>query len=109
MRDIIDRPQSKRLIGAVLALHALLLGACGGGIEGEYFYGEGDEGFTLELRGDDVAVVSIEGLSSTQGTYSVDGNTVTVTMPDGDIDIFTIVDGNLTTRAFGEDRVFEKQ
>ena len=31
------------------------------------------------------------------------------TMPDGDIDIFTIVDGKLTTRAFGEDMVFEKQ
>jgi hypothetical protein len=30
-------------------------------------------------------------------------------MPGGEIDIFTIVDGNLTTHAFGEDMVFEKQ
>jgi hypothetical protein len=109
MREKTDRMWRTRYLGMAVALHALLLAACGGGIEGEYFYGEGDEGFTLELRGDDVAVISIEGLSSTQGTYSVDGNTVTVTMPGGDIDIFTIADGNLTTRAFGEDMVFEKQ
>jgi hypothetical protein len=68
-----------------------------------------DEGITLELRGGDVAVISISDLSSVQGTYSVDGNNVTVTMPDGDIDIFTIQDGNLTTRAFGEDTVFDRQ
>ena len=98
-----------RKIGTVMALCAALLGACGGGVEGSYFYGEGDEGITLELRGGDVAVISISGLSAVQGTYSVDGNNVTVTMPGGDIDIFTIQDGNLTTRAFGEDMVFEKQ
>ena len=97
------------LIGTAVALSAALLGACGGGVEGRYFYGENDEGITVELRDENVAVVSITGLSSVQGTYSVEGNDVTVTMPDGDIDIFTIVDGNLTTRAFGEDMVFEKQ
>ncbi|HEY7671181.1 MAG TPA: hypothetical protein VIC71_03105 [Gammaproteobacteria bacterium] len=94
----------------MVALYALLLGACGGGVEGSYFYGEGDDGITLELRGGDVAVISISGLGSeVEGKYSVDGNTVTVTMPGGDIDIFSIQDGNLTTRAFGEDMVFEKQ
>lgn len=97
------------IIGTAVVLQAVFLGACSGGVEGRYFYGENDEGITLELRGDDVAVVSISGLSSVEGKYSVDGNTVTVTMPDGDIDIFTIEDGNLTTRAFGEDMVFEKQ
>jgi hypothetical protein len=95
--------------GAVAALCAHLLVACGGGVEGRYFYGEGDEGITLELRGGDVAVISISGLSEVQGTYSVEGDNVTLTMPGGDIDVFTIQDGNLTTRAFGEDMVFEKQ
>jgi hypothetical protein len=109
MRDNFDRMRRRRYLGMAVALHALLLGACGGGVEGEYFMGEGEEGITLELRGDDVAVISIGGVSSTQGTYSVDGDTVTVTMPGGEIDIFTIVDGNLTTHAFGEDMVFEKQ
>jgi hypothetical protein len=94
---------------AAVALYAVWLSACGGGVQGSYFYGEGDEGITLELRGGDVAVISISGLSEVAGTYSVDGNNVTVTMPGGDIDIFTIQDGNLTTRAFGEDMVFEKQ
>lgn len=97
------------VVGTAVALSAAFLGACGGGVEGRYFYGENDEGITVELRDDNVAVVSISGLSSVQGTYSVEGNDVTVTMPDGDIDIFTIVDGNLTTRAFGEDMAFEKQ
>jgi hypothetical protein len=104
--DFYERAHVK---GGVVALYALLLGACGSGVEGSYFYGEGDEGITVELRGGDVAVISISGLSEVEGKYSVDGNSVTVTMPDGDIDIFTIADGNLTTRAFGEDMVFEKQ
>jgi len=91
------------------ALYAVLLGACGGGIEGSYFYGEGDEGITLELRGGDVAVYSIGDLSVTEGTYSVDGETVTVTMPGSDIDILTIRDGNLEMSGFGERMVFEKQ
>jgi redox-sensitive bicupin YhaK (pirin superfamily) len=96
-------------MGVVGTLCAMLLVACGGGVEGSYFYGEGDEGITLELRGENVAVILISGLSEVEGTYSVDGDNVTVTMPGGDIDVFTIQDGNLTTRAFGEDMVFEKQ
>jgi hypothetical protein len=97
-------------MGTVVALYAVLVAACGGGVEGSYFYGEGEEGITLELRSGDVAVISISGLGSeVEGTYSVDGNNVTLTMPGGDIDIFTIQDGNLTTRAFGEDMVFVKQ
>jgi len=98
-----------RKIGTVLAVCAALLVACGGGVQGSYFYGENDEGITLELRGGDVAVISISGLSEVEGTYSVDGNNVTVTMPGSDIDIFTIQDGNLTTQGFGEEMVFVKQ
>lgn len=109
MRNKNSRTMHKYVIGTAVALSAVFLGACGGGLEGRYFYGENDEGITVELRDENVAVVSISGLSSVQGTYSVEGNDVTVTMPDGDIDIFTIVDGNLTTRAFGEDMTFEKQ
>lgn len=105
MRKGIDRV---RIVG-VVAIYALLLGACGGGIEGSYFYGQGDEGITLELRGGDVAVISISGLSSVEGKYSVEGDTVTVTMADGDVDVFTLRDGNLETRGFGEAMVFEKQ
>jgi hypothetical protein len=107
MRKSINERAS--VIGCVVAFCSGLLVACGGGVEGSYFYGEGDEGITLELRGGDVAVISISGLSEVEGTYSVDGNNVTVTMPGGDIDVFTVQDGNLTTRAFGEDMVFEKQ
>jgi hypothetical protein len=98
-----------RKIGTIVALCGVLLSACGGGVQGRYFFGEGGEGITIELRSEDVAVVSISGLSSVQGTYSVDGDTVTVTMPDGDIDVFTIQDGNLTTQGFGEEMVFVKQ
>ena len=97
MRNSTDRIRRATMLGAV-ALSAALLGACGGGIEGSYFYGEGGQGITLELRGGDTAEVSITGLGSTEGKYSVDGETVTVTMPDGDVDIFTIRDGNLETR-----------
>ncbi len=109
MRNNNGRALRKYVIGASVAISAAMLGACGGGVEGRYFYGENDEGITVELRDENVAVVSITGLSSVQGTYSVEGDDITVTMPDGDLDIFTIVDGNLTTRAFGEDMVFEKQ
>lgn len=109
MWSSLDQMKRAVLVGAVLALPAALLGACGGGVEGSYFYGEGDEGITLELRGGDVAVISISGISSVEGKYSVDGDTITVTMPDGDEDVFTLRDGNLETRGFGESMVFEKQ
>jgi hypothetical protein len=109
MRNCIDWLKRARAMTAVGALCALVLAACGAGVEGRYFYGEGDEGITLELRGENVAVISISGLSEVQGTYSVEGDNVTLTMPGGDIDVFTIRNGNLTTRAFGEDMVFEKQ
>jgi hypothetical protein len=109
MRNGIDWVKRALATGVVGALSALLLVACSGGVEGSYFYGEGDEGITLELRGENVAVISISGLSEIEGTYSVAGDKVTLTMPGGDIDEFTIQDGNLTTRAFGEDMVFEKQ
>jgi predicted small secreted protein len=98
-----------RNISALFALCAIALAACGGGVQGRYLMGEDGEGITLELRGGDVAVVSITGLGSTEGTYTVDGDTVTVRMPDGDLDTFTIVDGNLVTSGFGENLVFEKQ
>jgi hypothetical protein len=109
MWNIPSRTKRASAVGTLLALHAILLGACGGGIEGSYFYGEGDEGITLELRSGDVAVISISGLSSVEGKYSVEGDTVTVTMADGDVDVFTLRDGNLETQGFGEAMVFEKQ
>ena len=109
MRKSTERVQRPYVIGLLLALYGVLLGACGGGVEGSYFYGEGDEGITLELRGGDVAVISISGLSSVQGKYSVDGDTVTVTMSDGDVDVFTLRDGDLATTGFGESMIFKKQ
>jgi hypothetical protein len=108
MRNGLDGVKRASAMGVVAAFCALLV-ACSGGVEGRYFYGEGDEGITLELRGENVAIISISGLSEIEGAYSVEGDNVTVTMPGGDIDVFTIQDGNLTTRAFGEDMVFEKQ
>ena len=108
MRNGLDGVRRESAVGAVAGLCALLV-ACSGSVEGRYFYGAGDDGISLELRGENVAVISISGLSEIEGTYSVDGNNVTVTMAGGDIDVFTIQDGNLTTRAFGEDMVFEKQ
>ncbi|HSG64567.1 MAG TPA: hypothetical protein VLD39_06185 [Gammaproteobacteria bacterium] len=95
-------------LGSCVAIVAL--GACGGsGIEGEYFWGEDGDGITLELAGDGVATVTLSGLSATEGTYAVDGDRVTVVMADGDIDIYRVVDGNLTITAFGDKLVFVKQ
>ena len=98
-----------RRIPALVAFGVIALAACGGGVQGRYVFGEDGAGITLELRGGDVAVVTITGLGSTEGTYSVEGDTVTVQMDDGDLDTFTIRDGNLVTEGFGESMVFEKQ
>jgi hypothetical protein len=93
---------------ATLGLSALLLIACGGGGQGTYFWGEGDEGITLELKGDGVAMVTLTGMPPTVGTYTIEDETVTLMM-NGDIDIYKIVDGNLTATGFGEEIVFVKQ
>ena len=103
-----------RYLPALFALSAVTLAGCGG-IEGRYVMvvdGVDEEnvpGISLELRGGDVAVVTLPGLGSTEGTYSVEGDTVTVRMEDGDLDEFRIVDGNLVASGFGEEMVFEKQ
>jgi len=94
-------------LGSCVAILALC--ACSGGIEGEYFWGEDGDGITLELAGDGVAIVSLSGLGATEGTYTVEGDQVTVVMPDGDVDIYRVVDGNLTITAFGDNLVFVKQ
>jgi hypothetical protein len=94
-------------------LGSLGLAACGGGLEGRYVFGpEGageGEGIALELRGDDVAVVSIGGLTSLEGTWSAEGDTVTVRMADGDLDTFTVHEDGLMTEGFGEQMIFVKQ
>lgn len=97
-----------RYLPALFVLSAVTLAGCGG-VQGRYVMGEGGEGITLELKGGDVAVVSLPGLGSSEGTYSVDGDTVTVRMEDGDLDEFRIVDGNLVTSGFAGEMVFEKQ
>lgn len=91
-----------------ICLSALLLAACGGGVEGEYFWGEEGQGVTLELMGDDVATITLTGLPPVGGTYKVDGDQVTVVM-NGDIDVYRIEDGNLTGSGFGETVIFVKQ
>jgi hypothetical protein len=99
----------------LLCLGSLGLAACGGGLEGRYVFGAGEgdggggEGITLELRGGDVAVVSIAGISSLEGTWSAEGDTVTVRMADGDQDTFTVHEDGLMTEGFGEQMVFVKQ
>ncbi len=95
-------------LSMLLALCAVVLVGCGGGVQGRYIFGEGGEGITLELRGGDVAAVSIAGLGMTEGTYSVEGDSVTIVI-EGDPETFTIQDGNLVRSAFGETMVFEKQ
>ncbi len=92
----------------VTGLSVLLLMSCGGGGQGEYFWGEGDEGITLELKSDGVATVTLTGMPPTSGTYTIEGDQVTVMMQ-GDIDIYRIVDGNLTATGFGEEIVFVRQ
>ena len=44
----------------------------------------------------------------TSGTYTIEDETVTL-MINGDIDVYRIVDGNLTAAGFGEEIVFVKQ
>jgi len=95
-------------IPALFALAVVALAACGGGVQGRYVFGEGGEGIVLELSGGDVATVSIAGLGSQEGSYSVEGDTVTLEI-DGDRETFTIQDGNLVRTAFGETILFEKQ
>ena len=106
MKNTHSRIAGPRVVSGLMA--ALLLVACGGGGHGTYFYGEGSEGITLELKGDGVATVTITGMPPTVGTYKIEGDKVTVMM-DGDIDVFTIKDGDLTITAFGETMVYVKQ
>jgi hypothetical protein len=71
---------------------------------------------TLELKGDNKAVATIAGgpdgmaLPSVEGTYSVDGDKVTVVLA-GDSDVYTLKDGSLTSgnsEFFGEALVLKK-
>jgi hypothetical protein len=108
IRDVLDGcGRSFLRLSSCVAIVTLC--ACSGGIEGEYFWGEDGDGITLELAGDGVAIVSLSGLGATEGTYTVEGDQVTVVMPDGDVDIYRVVDGNLTITAFGDNLVFVKQ
>jgi hypothetical protein len=95
-------------IALLLAFAALGLAACGG-YEGRYVYAEGGvEALSVELKGDDVAVVTIAGIQSVQGTWTADGDTVNVTV-EGDTNSFTKHEDGLMTQGFGGQTVLVKQ
>ncbi len=95
------------------------IGCGGGGVDGTYVHEKpGDDGrpqsLVLELQSGDKAVASMkrglegETLATVTGSYSVDGDKITVSLP-GDTDVSTLKDGTLTTEALGETIVFERR
>jgi hypothetical protein len=104
----------------VLFLAAVALTGCGGGgVTGTYVHEEqGPDGssgkIVLELKGGNKAVMSIKGgpgmeLPSVEGTYSVEGDKVTV-VAGGDTDVYVLKNGTLTpTEAIGEGLVLKMQ
>ncbi len=108
---------------APLLLGVLALGSCGGGgITGTYVHEEkGPDGSTmslvLRLENGNKAIATIRGgpgdpaLPSVEGTYSVQGDQVTVVL-DGDADVYTLKGDTLTTTSqefFGETLVLTKR
>lgn len=106
------------LIAVLLALPFVGLAGCGG-VKGTYTKeektGDGEMmAMTLELKGGDKAVMSMKGgpggaqVMTVEGTYTVDGDKVTVVLA-GDKSVFTLKDGNLTTKMMGDEIVLVKQ
>ena len=105
---------------ALILLALFVLAGCGGGgVTGTYVYeanspDSGPGTITLELKSGNKAVITIKGgpaneaLPSVEGTWSQDGDKIT-TVLDGDTDVYTLKDGNLTIDAFGDNIVFMKK
>jgi len=100
------------ILAAVMLLAAVVLTGCGG-VAGTYEQKEALPGgesmtMTLELRKDKTASMTIgggpEGLGGSMkmdGTYTVDGDKVNVTIA-GETKVFTLKDGALTATEGGE-------
>ena len=105
-------------VAAGMGLYLAGLVACGGGVAGTYVAKEtSPDGETmsmsLELKGGKKAVMTMknsgqEGSMSVDGTYSVEGEKVTVMLA-GDPTVFTRKGGKLIANAFGEETVLVKQ
>jgi len=112
------RPTSASRACAVFLLVAAVFSGCGGGgAAGTYSHEQEGMKMTLQLKGGGKAVMSLTGpnnqqpLPSVEGTYTVEGDKVTVIM-DGDTDVYTLKDGTLSTGQndfFGEQLVLKKQ
>jgi hypothetical protein len=90
--------RSAQFVGFLISV---LAAGCGGGVEGRYV-GQGETFFeSLTFRSDDkVEVVFIN--QTAEGAYEVDGNTVTMTAPNGDKTAFVLEgDGCLTNSLIG--------
>jgi hypothetical protein len=104
----------RTLLVLILLQFLVVFSSCGSGSTGTYVHSDpGGGSITLELIGGNRAVITMRGpggetLPSVEGTWSQEGDQIT-TVLDGDSDVFTIRDGNLTTNAFGENLVFEKR
>jgi hypothetical protein len=108
-------PRAKHLATALLTV--LLVVACGGGVEGKYTYTstvDGEKGsMSLELKSGNKAVWSMEseGISmneKAEGTYSVDGDKITVTIQ-GDSSVFTLKGDTLKGEFMGETLPLERE
>jgi hypothetical protein len=99
---------------AALVLLGLALAACGGGgLEGTYSLKDGDQtmkDFTLELGADDFTLSGPDPLGgedvAINGTYTVEDDSITLTMEDGTESDVGSVDGDLLVF---EDVTWERQ
>lgn len=114
MRSIVLHRASRLVLASTLALAALTaLPGCGGGPSGIYEAKapDGEEGsMTIEFLADNqVKVVFSAGAGMSMhftGTYSVEGDKVTITSPDGDDTVLTMKGDALHGEFFDEAIVF---
>jgi hypothetical protein len=108
----------RKAVAALALLSGIAMFGCGGGVAGTYVHKEtmpdGETlSMSLELKGGKKAVMTMkssgeEGGMSVDGSYSVDGEKVTVVLA-GDPQTFTRKGSKLISSSFGEETVLVKQ
>lgn len=106
------RPSRPKPILA-LGVGLLLLGCPGSGLSGTWEAGDADGKMTLEFKADRKVRVTMQETGgqpdSRDGAYVIDGNKVTIQIPDGFPLTLVRDGGKLQTAMFGQMLTFEKK